>query len=233
LQHYTFIYASNFLEREPPWFQIEDGISVSRRRRALIFDYDGVLADTEPLYWRSWADVLTPYGVQLTWADYCCIGRGVPALQMCQSIQKRGILIGGAEFSQMNLEVKRRVRTCCLANSPIPERTVALLAMLGIYQIGLVTSSARSEVEPVIRACGIYERFDAFVFGEDTIAHKPAPDPYLLIAQKLEVDTGTAFEDSEVGLKSAETAGFNVVAVGEPRDLSQIVKRYLHSSTAC
>lgn len=205
---------------------------MSSRRRALIFDFDGVLADTERLYWRAWADLLKPYGVQLTWADYCCIGRGVNAFQMCHSLHKRGLIINHAEFSQMTLEARRRVRAICRANSPIPEETIALLGTLESYRVGLVTSSERSEVEPIIRACAIYEKFDAFVFGEDTKAHKPAPDPYLLIAQKLEVDTGTAFEDSEAGLKSAEAAGFNVVVVEEPRNLSQIVKRHLHSWTS-
>lgn len=202
---------------------------MSDRRRALIFDYDGVLADTERLHWRSWAELLAPCGIQFTWADYCSIGLGVNDLEMCRSIQKRGIPIDAAELLQKNLQRKQKVRAWSLAEPPIPKGTVAMLATLSAYQVGLVTSSERSEVEPVIRACGIYEMFDAFVFGNDTTAHKPAPDPYLLIAQKLGVNTGTAFEDSEPGLKSAAAAGFEVVPVEEPRELSQIVARYMRS----
>lgn len=202
---------------------------MSRRQTALIFDYDGVLADTERLHWRSWAELLTPYGIQFTWADYCSIGLGINDLEMCRSIHLRGIPIDAAELLQKNLERKRRVRAWSLAEPPIPKETVAMLATLSAYPVGLVTSSERSEVEPVIRACAIYEMFDAFVFGDDTIAHKPAPDPYLLIARKLGVTTGTAFEDSQPGLKSATAAGFEVVAVDEPRELSQIVARYMRS----
>jgi beta-phosphoglucomutase len=202
---------------------------MSEWQRALIFDYDGVLADTERLHWRSWAELLAPYGIQFTLANYCSIGLGINDLEMCRSIQKLGIPIDEAELLQKNLERKRRVRAWSLAEPPIPKETVAMLATLSAYQIGLVTSSEKSDVEPVIRACGIYEVFDAFVFGEETTAQKPAPDPYLLIAQKLGVNTGTAFEDSQPGLESAAAAGFEVVAVGEPRELSQIVARYMHS----
>jgi beta-phosphoglucomutase len=202
---------------------------MSDRRRALIFDYDGVLADTERLHWRSWAELLEPYGIQFTWDDYCSVGLGINDLEMCRSIQKQWIPIDEAELLQKNLERKRRVRAWSLADPPIPKETVAMLATLSAYQVGLVTSSERSEVEPVIRASGIHEMFDAFVFGEDTAAHKPAPDPYLLIAQKLSVNTGIAFEDSQPGLTSAAAAGFEVVAVEEPRELSQIVARYLRT----
>ena len=63
----------------------------------------------------------------------------------------------------------------------------SLLTTLGAYRPGLVTSSERSKVEPILRASAIYEKFDAMVFGEDVTAHQPAPDPYLLVAQKLGV----------------------------------------------
>jgi HAD superfamily hydrolase (TIGR01509 family) len=65
------------------------------------------------------------------------------------------------------------------------------------------------------------------VFGEDVTAHKPAPDPYLLIAQKLGVGTGIAFEDSQSGVESARAAGFKVVRVEQPKELAQLVARSL------
>ena len=46
-------------------------------RQALVFDYDGVIADTEPLHWKSWAALLARYGIQLGWEEYCRIGQGV------------------------------------------------------------------------------------------------------------------------------------------------------------
>jgi len=69
------------------------------------------------------------------------------------------------------------------------------------------------------------------VFGEDVAANKPAPEPYLLIAQKLEVRTGIAFEDSQSGLESALAAGFKVVKIEQPKELAQVVARSLRQTT--
>jgi beta-phosphoglucomutase-like phosphatase (HAD superfamily) len=63
-------------------------------------------------------------------------------------------------------------------------------------------------------------------------AHKPAPDPYLLIAKKLGISTGIAFEDSGSGLQSAIAAGFKAVKIEHPRELAQIVAQSLRDQAA-
>ena len=171
--------------------------------QALVFDYDGVLADTEPLHWKSWAALFRSFDVELTWEEYGRIGRGVSDIQMFASLVKNAPRLPVDELMLLNLERRRMVLEWSLAESPIPRETIELLAALEAYRIGLVTSSDRADVEPVLRASGIYDKFDAIVFGNDVAAHKPAPDPYLLIAKKLGVSTGTAFEDSNSGMKSA------------------------------
>ena len=52
---------------------------------ALVFDFDGVIADTEPLHWRSWATVLKPMGISFTWEQYCELGLGVNDGEMIRS----------------------------------------------------------------------------------------------------------------------------------------------------
>jgi beta-phosphoglucomutase len=194
---------------------------------ALVFDYDGVLADTEVLHWKSWVAVLSRYGIPLTWQEYCRIGRGIGDAQTCQIIRKREPTRDFAELSRENVERKRMVREWSLAEIPIPEATIQLLATLSAYRVGLVTSSERAQVEPVLRAAGIYEQFNAIVFGEDVTVQKPAPDPYLLIAQKLGVQTGIAFEDSEAGVESARAAGFKVIRIEQPKELAKVVTQVL------
>lgn len=199
---------------------------------ALVFDYDGVLADTEPLHWKSWAALFQPYDVQLTWEEYGRIGRGVSDIQMFASLVKNAPRLPVDELMRLNLKRKREVCEWSLAESPIPQETIKLLTTLKASRIGLVTSSERAEVEPILRAAAIYEKFDAFVFGEDVAAHKPAPDPYLLIAKNLGVSTGIAFEDSESGLHSALAAGFKAVKIEHPRELAQIVAQSLRDQAA-
>src|ERR1700761_1519777 len=163
---------------------------------ALVFDYDGVLADTEPLHWKSWAALLARYGIELGWDEYCAVGRGVSDTRIYQTMQTRAPLPDPAEFSRLNLERKRMVREWSLEQQLISPATIDLLKTLNGRRVGLVTSSERMEVEPVLQAAHIPGRFAAMVFGEDVTRHKPAPDPYLLIAQKLKIETGVAFEDS-------------------------------------
>jgi beta-phosphoglucomutase len=200
--------------------------------QALVFDYDGVLADTEPLHWKSWAALFHPYGVQLTWDEYCRIGRGVSDIQMFASLVNDRTRLPIDELMQLNLERRRMVREWSLVESPIPRETIELLATLKAYRIGLVTSSDRIDVEPILRASGIYDKFDAIVFGDDVTRHKPAPDPYLLIAKKLGVGTGIAFEDSNSGMESARAAGFNAIRIERPKELAQVVAQTLRDQSA-
>lgn len=196
-------------------------------QEVLVFDYDGVIADTERLHWKSWAALLSQYGFQFSWAEYCSLGLGVSDDEIYKRLRNRTPLPDPTEFAHLNDARKRLVREWSLTEIPISQETVTLLNTLGNRSLGLVTSSERSDVEPVLRAAAIYSRFDAMVFGEDVPAMKPAPDPYLLIALRLGVSTGIAFEDSEAGLESARAAGFSVVKVERPRDLSLIVARSL------
>lgn len=198
----------------------------------LVFDYDGVLADTERLHWKAWAALFLPYGFCLTWEEYRRIGLGFADDQMFRSIMKSAPHLPVDELPRLNLERRRMVLEWSLAESPIPQETILLLTKLKAFHIGLVTSSERVDVEPVLRASGIYEKFDALVFGEDVTVHKPAPDPYLLIAKKLGGCTGIAFEDSESGLESARAAGFKAVRVEHPKELAQVVGRSLRDQAA-
>ncbi len=195
--------------------------------QALVFDYDGVIADTEPLHWRSWAALLSPFGVELGWEAYCALGRGVSDAQIYQRLNQQGQLPGAKEFARLNLERKRRVREWSLRELPISPATVAMLRSLGHRRVGLVTSSARFEAEPVLRAAAIHDLFDAMVFGDDVSTSKPSAEPYLLIAQRLGIETGIAFEDSEPGLESARAAGFTAVMIERPEDLAMIVAQFV------
>jgi beta-phosphoglucomutase len=194
---------------------------------ALVFDFDGVIADTEPLHWKSWAVLLARFGLPLSWEQYCRIGIGVSDEQIYEHFRKLAPVPGADEFSHLNNERRQMVRELSLKQHPVPQETVVLLKSLSHYRVGLVTSSGRSEVEPVLLAAGIHDRFDAMVFGEDVTACKPSPEPYLLIAQKLGIQAGIAFEDSRAGLKSAESAGFKAVRIQRPADLSRIVAQWL------
>ena len=197
----------------------------------LIFDYDGVIAKTEPIYWRIWAEILEPLGIRFTWDQYCEFGRGVQNARMLaklrQLAQNPSTLFGVEEQFALR---KRIMRDLCVNEPPIAVATIEMLRSLKGYRLGLVTSSAESDVQPVLRAAGIYQCFDALVFGEDVECHKPAPDPYLLLRNRLGARAGLVFEDSDAGITSAQQAGFTVIPITEPEQLSRVVYREISHS---
>lgn len=208
---------------EPDVFSSKRNVMVDLRE-ALVFDYDGVIADTEPLHWKSWAVLLSRHGIQLGWEEYCRIGQGVGDKQIYEHFRSRMPHADASVFAEQIAERKRMVRELSLKKSPIAQETAAMLRSLGNYRLGLVTSSDQADVEPVLRAAQIQDRFDAMIFGGDVPRPKPSPAPYLLIAERLGVKTGIAFEDSEPGLESARSAGFRTVKIERATDLSKIVK---------
>jgi HAD superfamily hydrolase (TIGR01509 family) len=95
------------------------------------------------------------------------------------------------------------------------------------YKMAVVTSSGRSEIEPMLEAGGLFRYFDTLVCAGDTDRHKPAPDPYLLAAKRLQARTALVVEDSEAGIASGRAAGFEVLEVKNPADVPELVGRRL------
>lgn len=194
------------------------------RPEALIFDFDGVLADTEPLYWKAWAELLAPHGIAFTWEEYCRYGRGVKDEEMLTALPQLTSQSAIVAALKQKLPARRQMaRAWSQQRCLIPDSVVRSLLSLHRFRLGLVTSSNRSEVEPLLRRAGIDHCFEAFVFREDVHRHKPDPAPYLEIRSRLRVEGGIAFEDSEAGIRSATAAGFTVVRVVSPADLPDLV----------
>jgi beta-phosphoglucomutase len=195
---------------------------------AILFDFDGVLADTEPIHWSCWAETLAPLSIALPWDTYRanCIG-----------VADQDMLVFLATLSAAHVEVeslrphyatkKELFRRRIGEATPCPAETVDLIRSLGGYRLAVVTSSGRLEVEPVLDRAGIRSLLGANVFGEDVKRHKPAPDPYLLAAARLGAVHPLVVEDSEAGVASARAAGFDVVQVGSPAEVASVVRSKL------
>ena len=116
---------------------------------------------------------------------------------------------------------KALFREKAYANPPIPEATRTLLRRLGHLQLAVVSSSGRAEVEPVLERAGIRDCFATIVTGDDVKNRKPHPEPYLLAAARLGVSRPLVVEDSEPGAASGRAAGFQVLKLESPYELSQ------------
>ena len=186
---------------------------------AILFDFDGVLADTEPVHYASWAEILKDYGVSVEWAEYrkYCIGIAeVPTAQwLClQADPPLNFNQVWAEYPRKQQLFRRRM----LGSPPFSPAVVELVNSLTDYKLAVVSSSRRLEVEPGLEAAGIRPLFDAVICGDDVESHKPAPEPYLLAARLLGVKNALVVEDSDAGVASAEAAGFDVIRVQDAAD---------------
>jgi len=203
---------------------------MSPKPEALVFDFEGVIADTEPLYWRAWSEILGARNIALDWDSYCRIGRGIRDEKMLDAIPELAADPALRESIRLQLPARRElVRSWISERIPVSRETIRLLKSLDRYKLGIVTTSKRPEVEPILLGAGIRDCFAASVFGEDTLLHKPNAGPYLLMRQRLSIQgDAIAFEDSDAGIVSAATAGFRTIRVAAPDDLSRLVEAQLN-----
>jgi beta-phosphoglucomutase len=136
----------------------------------------------------------------------------------------------GIDFDTLYAEYPRKkqlLRDRMVAAPPMPETVRQFLLNDSHLPLGLVTSSGRLEVEPVLESLGVRHRFSTAVFGEDVTRLKPDPEPYLLAASRLGVANPLVFEDSQAGLASARAAGFQAMEVTHPDTLPELLARAL------
>jgi len=192
---------------------------------AILFDFDGVLVDSEPLHFACWRKTLAPLGVNLDWKTY---------LTRCRGISDRNLLEVLSTLHDPPLDLnllfelyprkKERFRQLILEGEPIIQEVRALLESLAGYHLALVSSNGRAEVEPVLTAARVGHYFDVVVCREDAPRPKPAPDPYRKAAELLGVAKALVVEDSITGAASGRAAGFDVVVVPSVQEMPALVR---------
>jgi beta-phosphoglucomutase len=192
---------------------------------AILFDFDGVLLDSEPVHCACWAEVLAPFGVTVEWEYYRQHGVGVDDREMLRTLAARFDPPRNWEELWAVYPAKKKLFQARMAQ--LPPFDPSLDRFLGelhrAYKLAVVTSSATTEIAPILAAGRIRRHFDTLVGGDDVKRHKPAPDPYLLAAQRLGVRAALVVEDSEPGMASGRAAGFEVLLVKGPADLQERV----------
>ena len=197
--------------------------------QAILFDFDGVLMDSEPVHYECWKEALAPLGIHIDWEPYRehCIGASEPATMDYYA------RLGDPPFDPDEIRAcyplkKALFRARMERDLPfVPGIRELLRSLDGRYKLAVVSSSSRTELEPLLERAGILDCFAALVFGEDVERHKPEPDPYLLAVRLLGVSSALVVEDSEAGLESARRAGLDAVRITEARQTVELVRQAL------
>ena len=191
--------------------------------RAIVFDFDGVIANSEPLHFRGYRDVLAEEGVTLAEEDYYAHYLGFDDVGAFEAIgQRRGA--GWSRERIRDLVARKAVRLEELERDVsvlFPGAADAIRRASDAMPIAIASGARGEEIRRVLDREGLSGCFTAIVAAEDTAVSKPAPDPYLralaLLApaggHRLEPSECVAIEDSHWGLESARTAGLRTVAV--------------------
>lgn len=184
------------------------------RYDAVLFDFDGVLADTEPLHYAAWRDAVKPLGITLTWEVYEDELIGTSDRELVDRLARSACppLDPAAVWARFR-DKQRLFLERALAHPPIPKAIADLIKSLKTKSLAVVTSTSISEIRPLLEASGLAQDFRVIVAAEDVERHKPDPEPYLLALRRLGVRHGLAVEDSDAGERSARAAGLDVVRV--------------------
>jgi beta-phosphoglucomutase-like phosphatase (HAD superfamily) len=188
--------------------------------KALIFDMDGLMVDSEPLWFQVQRDFASGRGAQWTpaLADQC-VGKGLAntirvmaeVLGFPVDVDRDAAAIVDAFIAQVgSLALKGGCMEIVAAAERHPMRLPRAVA----------SSSARRLVEATLGRFGLVERFDVLVCGDAVSRPKPAPDVFLLAAKRMGVtpETCVVLVDSLAGVLAARAAGMRVVAVPERAD---------------
>jgi len=174
---------------------------------ALLWDFDGVLGDTEHVHHASWNATLEPYGIQFTWEEYLkqCVGVADPIVAQRLKLPDPARAVA---------EKQKRLRETLAAKPPFLPATLALLRELApSFRMAVVSSSFRREILPAIEAAGIVPLFQTVITGDDAQNLKPAPDLYLLAVDRLAVRRPLVIEDSDTGVAAGLAAGLEVLRI--------------------
>lgn len=195
-------------------------IEVGSRVRAVVFDMDGVLVESEDLWLQARTEFATRIGQTWTVADQTAtMGCNTAAWSriMVQRLDLRTRL--GMDEAAVAAQIIGRMQALYRQHLPLrPGAVQAVRAAAAHYRVALASGSPRALGETVLQAAGLDDVLRISVYGDEVEHGKPAPDIYLKALAQLEVDAADAVgvEDSGNGIRALVAAGMGVIATPSP-----------------
>ena len=192
--------------------------------KAIVFYFDGVIADSEPLHFLAFRDVLAQEGIALGEADYYRRYLGYDDVGVFRAAAADHHHLTWTIDRIAQLVTRKAARMEVLerdASVLFPGAEAAIRRAAAKVPLAIVSGSLGAEIRRVLDRANLTSSFRAIVAAEDTPAGKPAPDPYVRavallserLGERVAPKTCVAIEDSHWGLASAKAAGLRTVAV--------------------
>lgn len=183
--------------------------------RAFLFDCDGTIVDSMPLHYTAWKNALSEWGGTFDEGLFYSWG-GVPPIEIATRLNKlQGLSMPVEDVA----EHKEGLYFSLLSElKVVPEVLEHIDAHHGKIPFAVVSGSTRQSIINSLTTVGLLDRFDVIVGSEDYARSKPAPDAYLVAAERLGVEPKEClvFEDAEIGIQGAIAAGMATVRVPLP-----------------
>jgi beta-phosphoglucomutase len=196
---------------------------MNRPLQAIVFDFDGVIADSEPMHLRAFQQTLAEQQIELTGRDYYSRYLGYDDIGLVQALATdRGIAMSDREITALVARKGARLQEMLHADHVLfPGAIEFIREAASAVPIAIASGALKHEIEEIIETAGIRGLFSAIISSGDTPLSKPSPAPYLLAFERLRQVSGrdldprrsVAIEDSRWGLESARGAGLRCVGV--------------------
>jgi beta-phosphoglucomutase len=196
---------------------------MSRALQAIVFDFDGVIANSEPLHLKAFQQALAPEGVELSSAEYYARYLGYDDVGLFEALSKDlGLPMSSGHVTTLVARKGERMQALLRSGSVLfPGAKEFIREAAAVVPIAIASGAMRHEIDEVIDAAGMTDLFSTIVAAGDTPQSKPSPAPYQLALERLRESCGrdidprrvVAIEDSKWGLESAQGAGLRLVGV--------------------
>ena len=200
--------------------------------QAIVFDFDGVIADSEPLHLRAFQQILSEERIELSAADYYAryLGYDDVGLLHALAVDRRTTM---SDRQVTNLVERKGVRLQEMLRDDhvlFPGAVEFIRSAAAEVPIAIASGAMKPEILGIIEAAGINGLFTTIVAAGDTPQSKPSPAPYRLAFEQLRAKSGrdldprrcVAIEDSKWGLESAQGAGLRCVGVTNSYSADQL-----------
>jgi beta-phosphoglucomutase len=191
--------------------------------QAIVFDFDGVIADSERLHLRAYQDVLAPEGLPLSDEDYYARYLGYDDVGVFRTLGRdRGVAMEDGRVASLVARKGERYDQLAAAGQMLfPGAADFIRAAAAEVPIAIASGALTREIEEILERAGLLTLFPVIVGADQTERSKPHPEPFATAFARLKAHVGrdlqpwraVAIEDSKWGLISARAADLRCVAV--------------------